>query len=39
VFAGGEDRDCDRWRRRGNALVYAPDAVVYHRHALKLPTF
>jgi GT2 family glycosyltransferase len=38
--AGGEDRDfCDRWRRHGYGLVYAPDAVVCHWHFLKLTTF
>ena len=38
--AAGEDRDfCDRWLAHGNALVYAPDAVVCHAHALSLNSF
>lgn len=33
--AGGEDRDlCDRWLGRGHQMVYAPEAVVHHYHAL-----
>lgn len=28
-----EDRDlCDRWRFCGYSMIYAPEAVVYHRH-------
>jgi glycosyltransferase involved in cell wall biosynthesis len=35
--AAAEDRDfCDRWRARGLDLVYAPEAVVHHAHALTL---
>lgn len=35
-----EDRDfCDRWRRHGRVLRYAPAAVVYHQHALRLRSF
>jgi glycosyltransferase involved in cell wall biosynthesis len=31
----GEDREfCDRWRAQGRKLVYAPEAVVFHSHAL-----
>ena len=38
--AAGEDRDlCDRWRRRGHRLTYAPEAVVHHAHALTLRSF
>lgn len=38
--AAAEDRDfCDRWQRRGYAMVYAPEAVVYHAHALNLRSF
>jgi len=35
-----EDRDfCDRWLLHGNRMIYAPEAVVYHAHALRLRTF
>lgn len=38
-FAGAEDRElCYRWRRRGR-IVYAPDAITNHFHALNLRTF
>ena len=38
--AAAEDRDlCDRWLRNGMRLVYAPDAVVHHAHALSLASF
>ncbi|MCA1631225.1 MAG: glycosyltransferase [Acidobacteria bacterium] len=34
-FRCSEDRDfCDRWRGGGRRLVYAPEAVVRHAHAL-----
>jgi glycosyltransferase involved in cell wall biosynthesis len=34
-FRCSEDRDfCDRWLARGRGLVYAPEAVVGHAHAL-----
>jgi GT2 family glycosyltransferase len=34
-FRCSEDRDfCERWRARGLRLVYAPEAVVRHAHAL-----
>jgi len=40
VSGAGEDRDfCDRWLRRGYCMVYAPEVVVYHAHALTLRTF
>jgi len=35
ALAAGEDREfCDRWVSLGYRLVYAPEAVVYHSHAL-----
>jgi GT2 family glycosyltransferase len=35
-----EDRDlCDRWTHSGRPLVYAPDALVGHAHAMGLPAF
>jgi GT2 family glycosyltransferase len=38
--AAGEDRDlCNRWLNRGNRLIYAPKACVYHAHALSARTF
>jgi GT2 family glycosyltransferase len=37
MFTTAEDRDlCARWRRHGGRLVYAPEAVVCHAHALTL---
>jgi GT2 family glycosyltransferase len=37
TFTTSEDREvCDRWLARGLRLVYAPDAVVHHAHALTL---
>jgi GT2 family glycosyltransferase len=34
-FRCSEDREfCDRWRARGLRLVYAPEAIVHHAHAL-----
>lgn len=39
-FRTSEDRDlCDRWIREGYRLVYAPDAVIQHRHELTLAGF
>jgi GT2 family glycosyltransferase len=39
-LAAGEDREfCHRWARSGGRLVYAPDAVVRHRHHLTLAGF
>lgn len=39
-LAAGEDREfCDHWRHHGHPLTYAPEAVVYHSHALTLRTF
>lgn len=38
--AAGEDRDlCDRWLRHGYQMTYAPEAIVYHAHALTFGTF
>jgi len=38
--AAAEDRDfCDRWSHRGWKLVYEPEAVVNHAHALNLFRF
>lgn len=40
AFRTSEDRDlCDRWVRAGYPLVSAPDAVIYHGHALTLTGF
>jgi GT2 family glycosyltransferase len=37
---GGEDRElCERWWRHGYRMIYAPEALVYHAHALTLRTF
>jgi glycosyltransferase involved in cell wall biosynthesis len=39
-LAAGEDRElCDRWHESGRWLVYAPDAVVFHSHALTWSGF
>lgn len=39
-LAAAEDRDmCDRWRENGLALVYDPNAIVRHGHALGLGAF
>ena len=39
-LAGGEDRAlCDRWLRHGHRIVYAPEVVVFHAHALTFRTF
>src|SRR5688572_9646826 len=38
--AAAEDRDfCNRWLHRGYRIVYTPDAVIHHSHALTLRTF
>jgi GT2 family glycosyltransferase len=37
TFTTSEDRElCDRWRRYGYRLTYAPKAIIYHAHALSL---
>jgi GT2 family glycosyltransferase len=39
-FPGGEDRDfCERWRRRGFEITWAPEAVVHHTPAARLQPF
>jgi len=39
-LAAGEDREfCDRWLHHGYRMSYAPQAVVYHAHALSLASF
>jgi GT2 family glycosyltransferase len=36
----GEDRDlCDRWQRAGHRMVFAPEAIVLHAHALGPAAF
>ena len=38
--AAAEDRElCDRWRRGGGRMRYAPEAVTYHQHALTFRSF
>jgi GT2 family glycosyltransferase len=38
--AAFEDRDiCERFRRRGHRIVYAPGAIVYHSHDMTLRRF
>ncbi len=38
--AAAEDRElCDRWLHHGYHLIYAPEARVYHAHALTFGTF
>ena len=40
TFITSEDRElCDRWLHHGYHMTYAPEAVVYHAHALTLRTF
>ncbi|MBI3300779.1 MAG: glycosyltransferase [Deltaproteobacteria bacterium] len=40
TFITSEDREfCDRWRYHGFPMTYAPEAVVFHAHALTLRTF
>jgi len=39
-FSESEDRDlCRRWLASGGRMRYAPEAVVYHAHPLRLRTF
>jgi GT2 family glycosyltransferase len=39
-LAAGEDRElCERWRRNGGELIYAPRAIVLHAHDLHLASF
>jgi glycosyltransferase involved in cell wall biosynthesis len=38
--AAGEDRElCDRWLHQGMRMVYSPEAVVHHAHALSIRAF
>ncbi len=40
LHAAAEDRDfCDRWLAHGYSATYAPEVLVYHRHALTLAKF
>jgi GT2 family glycosyltransferase len=40
TFMTSEDRElCDRWLHHSYRMTYAPEAVVYHAHALTLRTF
>jgi len=39
-LAAGEDRElCERWRRNGGELIYAPRAIVFHANDLHLTSF
>ena len=39
-FRTSEDRElCDRWRYHDFQMTYAPEAVIYHAHALTLGSF
>ncbi|MBC8234770.1 glycosyltransferase [bacterium] len=39
-LAAGEDRDfCARWLYHGYRIIYAPEVLVYHAHALTFRTF
>jgi GT2 family glycosyltransferase len=39
-FRTSEDRDlCDRWRASGRAMIYVPQAMVFHAHRLGLAGF
>jgi GT2 family glycosyltransferase len=39
-FQTAEDRElCDRWVHKGNPLIFAPEAIVYHFHDLTFSTF
>jgi glycosyltransferase involved in cell wall biosynthesis len=39
-FVTGEDRDfCDRWLGCGYRMIYAPEVIVHHSHALTLRGF
>ena len=40
MMAASEDRElCGRWLHHGYRMVYAPEALVYHAHALTWRTF
>ncbi len=39
-LAAGEDREfCDRWRASGLPRLYAPTAIIHHRHAMTVRSF
>ncbi len=39
-LAAAEDRDiCDRWLHHGYKIIYVPEALVYHAHALTCCSF
>src|SRR5205085_6800748 len=39
-LAAAEDREfCYRWLKRDYAMIFVPQARVYHRHALNLDSF
>jgi glycosyltransferase involved in cell wall biosynthesis len=39
-LAAAEDRElCYRWRSHHGRILYAPDAIIHHFHALNLKTF
>ena len=39
-LAAGEDRElCDRCLQRGYQLIYAPEVLIYHAHAMTFRTF
>lgn len=40
LFAAAEDRElCNRWLHHGYRMIYVPEAIVYHAHAMTLYTF
>jgi GT2 family glycosyltransferase len=39
-YAAAEDRElCDRWLHLGRRMIYAPEAIVHHAHALSFVSF
>jgi GT2 family glycosyltransferase len=37
---GAEERElCDRWQHNGGRMMYAPEVLVYHFHALTFRSF
>ena len=39
-LAAGEDRElCDRWQQEGRKMIYAPELIVHHSHAMTLHSF
>ena len=40
TLAAAEDRDlCDRWTFRGHPMIFSPEAVVHHYHAMDVRRF